>query len=136
MAITAAETGHLVFGTLHTRNAAKTIDRIVDAFPPTQQNQIRAMVAESLRAVICQQLVPRIDGKGRALAYEFLLGNLAVTNLIRDAKTFQIPSVMQLAVKDGMVLMDQSLSKLVTSKVVSYDQALLRAENKRSIPKV
>jgi twitching motility protein PilT len=136
MAITAAETGHLVFGTLHTRNAAKTIDRIIDAFPPSQQNQIRAMVAESLRAVICQQLVPRLDGKGRALAYEFLLGNLAVSNLIRDGKTFQIPSVMQLAVKDGMLLLDQSLSKLVTSKIVSYDQALLRAENKRTIPKV
>jgi twitching motility protein PilT len=135
MAITAAETGHLVFGTLHTRNAAKTIDRIIDAFPPSQQNQIRAMVAESLRAVICQQLVPRTDAKGRALAYEFLLGNLAVSNLIREGKTFQIPSVMQLALKDGMLLMDQSLSKLVTSKIVSYEQALLRAENKRAIAK-
>jgi twitching motility protein PilT len=136
MAITAAETGHLVFGTLHTRNAAKTVDRIIDAFPPSQQNQIRSMVAESLRAVICQQLVPRMDGKGQALAYEFLLGNLAISNLIRDGKTFQIPSVMQLAVKDGMVLMDQSLSKLVTSKTVTYDQAALRAENKRTIPRV
>jgi len=136
MAITAAETGHLVFGTLHTRSAAKTVDRIIDAFPPSQQNQIRAMVSESLRAVICQQLVPRMDGKGRALAYELLLGNLAISNLIRDAKTFQIPSVMQLAAKDGMIQMDQCLSKLVTSRVVSYDQAVLRAENKRTIPKI
>jgi twitching motility protein PilT len=136
MAITAAETGHLVFGTLHTRSASKTVDRIIDAFPPSQQNQIRTMVSESLRAVICQQLVPRADGKGRVPAYELLLGNLAISNLIRDGKTFQIPSVMQLASKEGMIQMDQCLSKLVTAKVVSYDQAVLRAENKKLIPKV
>jgi twitching motility protein PilT len=135
MAITAAETGHLVFGTLHTRSAAKTVDRMIDVFPPSQQNQIRTMVSESLRAVICQQLVPRIDGKGRVPAYEILLGNLAITNLIRDAKTFQIPSVMQLAIKDGMILMDQCLSKLVSSNVISYDQAMLRADNKKAIPR-
>jgi twitching motility protein PilT len=136
MAITAAETGHLVFGTLHTRSAAKTVDRIIDAFPPSQQNQIRTMVSESLRAVVCQQLVPRADGKGRVPAYEFLLTNLAISNLIRDGKTFQIPSVMQLATKEGMIQMDQCLAKLVTTKIVSYEQALLRAENKRLIPKI
>jgi len=136
MAITAAETGHLVFGTLHTRSAAKTVDRIIDAFPPSQQNQIRTMVSESLRAVICQQLVPRADGKGRIPAFEFLLGNLAISNLIRDGKSFQIPSVMQLASKEGMIQMDQCLAKLVTSKIISYEQAVIRAENKRLIPKV
>lgn len=136
MAITAAETGHLVFGTLHTRSAAKTVDRVIDAFPPSQQNQVRSMVSESLRAVICQQLVPRADGKGRVPAYEFLLGNLAISNLIRDGKSFQIPSVMQLASKEGMILMDQCLAKMVTSKIVTYEQAVIRAENRRLIPKV
>ena len=136
MAITAAETGHLVFGTLHTKNAAKTVDRIVDAFPPSQQNQIRTMLSESLRAVICQQLVPRTDGKGRVPAYEILLTNLAVSNLIRDAKTFQIPSVMQIASKEGMILMDQCLSRLVSSKTIAYEQALIRAENKKAIVRV
>ena len=136
MAITAAETGHLVLGTLHTRSAAKTVDRIIDAFPPSQQNQIRAMVAESLRGVVCQQLVQRTDKKGRTPAYEILIGTLAVGNLIRDGKTFQIPSVMQLAVKDGMVLMDQCLAKMVQSRTIPYEQALLRAENKKLIPRV
>ena len=136
MAITAAETGHLVFGTLHTKNAAKTVDRIVDAFPPSQQNQIRTMVSESLRAVICQQLVPRTDGKGRVPAYEILLANLAISNLIRDGKTFQIPSVMQLATKEGMILMDQCLSRLVTSKTITYENAMLRADNKKAITRV
>jgi twitching motility protein PilT len=136
MAITAAETGHLVFGTLHTRSASKTVDRMIDAFPPTQQNQIRAMLSESLRAVDCQQLVPREDVKGRVPAYEILLSNLAISNLIRDGKTFQIPSVMQIATKEGMILMDQCLAKLVTSRIISYEQAVLRAENKRAIPRV
>ena len=136
MAITAAETGHLVFGTLHTKSAGKTVDRIIDAFPPSQQNQIRAMVSESLRAVVCQQLVPRADGKGRVPAYEILLSNLAISNLIRDGKTFQIPSVMQIATKDGMVLLDQCLSKLVSSRTITYEQAILRAENKKAIARV
>ena len=136
MAITAAETGHLVFGTLHTKNAGKTVDRIIDAFPPNQQNQIRSMVSESLRAVLCQQLIPSLDGKARVPAYEILLSNLAISNLIRDGKTFQIPSVMQIASKDGMISMDQCLSKLVTSKIISYDQAVLRAENKKAVPRV
>jgi twitching motility protein PilT len=135
MAITAAETGHLVFGTLHTRNAAKTVDRVIDAFPPDQQNQIRAMVSGSLRGIITQQLVPHIDGKGRVLAYEILIGTLPVANLIREGKTFQIPSLMQIGVREGMVMMDQCLAKLAASKAISYDQAVLRAENKKIIVK-
>lgn len=135
MAITAAETGHLVFGTLHTRNAAKTVDRIIDAFPAGQQNQIRLMLSESLRGVISQQLIPRADGKGRALAYEILVGTPAVANLIREGKTFQIPSLMQIHTKDGMMLMDQCLAKLVKAGTISYDEAILRADSKKVIPK-
>ncbi len=136
MAITAAETGHLVFGTLHTKNAGKTVDRIIDAFPPSNQSQIRTMLSESIRAVLCQQLVPRADGKGRVPAYEILLANMAVSNLIRDGKTFQIPSVMQLATKEGMISMDQCLSKLVASRTITYEQAVLRAESKKAIMRV
>ena len=135
MAITAAETGHLVLGTLHTRNAGKTVDRIIDAFPPDQQNQIRLMVSESIRGVVSQQLVPKADGTGRVLAYEILIGTLAIANLIREGKTFQIPSLMQIGVREGMVLMDQSLAKLVQSKTITYEQAIVRAENKKLIQK-
>lgn len=135
MAITAAETGHLVLGTLHTRNAGKTVDRIIDAFPPGQQNQIRAMLSESLRGVISQTLIPRADGNGRVLAYEVLVGGLAIGNLIREGKTFQIPSLMQIGTTQGMILMDQCLAKLLTAKLITYEQAILRAENKKLIPK-
>ncbi len=135
MAITAAETGHLVLGTLHTRNASKTVDRIIDAYPPAQQNQIRAMVSDSLRGVISQQLIPQAHGKGRVMAYEILVSNLAIGNLIRDGKSFQIPSLMQIGVKEGMVLMDYSLARLVKEKVITYEQGFARAENKKAIIK-
>lgn len=135
MAITAAETGHLVLGTLHTRNAAKTVDRMIDAFPPGQQNQIRAMVSESVRGIISQQLIPRADGKGRVMAYEMLAATLAVSNLIREAKTYQIPSLMQIGSTQGMILMDQCLAKLVQSKAITYEEAMSRAENRKLIPK-
>lgn len=135
MAITAAETGHLVLGTLHTRSAAKTVDRIIDVFPPSQQNQIRAMVSESLRGVISQQLLPKADNTGRVLAYEVMVGGLAIANLIRDGKTFQIPSLMQIGTKEGMILMDQYMAKLLQQKLITYETALARAENKKLIPK-
>lgn len=135
MAITAAETGHLVLGTLHTRSAAKTVDRIIDVFPPGQQNQIRTMVSESLRGVVSQTLIPKADNSGRVLAYEVMVGGLAIANLIRDGKTFQLPSLMQIGSREGMVLMDQALAKLVQSKVITYEAAMLRAENKKLIPK-
>jgi len=134
MAITAAETGHLVFGTLHTRTAAKTVDRIIDVFPSNQQNQIRTQLAEALRGVISQQLVPRADGKGRALAYEILVATPAVANLIREAKTFQIPSLMQIGSKEGMCLMDHCLQKLLAERVISEEDAIFRLENKKGIP--
>jgi twitching motility protein PilT len=107
LAITAAETGHLVFGTLHTSSAAKTVDRIINVFPTEQQEQIRAMLAESLRGVIAQQLLKTIDGK-RCAALEILSVTTAVSNLIREGKTFQIPSVIQTG-KGGMQLMDQAI---------------------------
>ena len=95
MAITAAETGHLVFGTLHTQNATRSVDRIIDVFPPKEQEQIRAMVSESLRGVISQQLLPRADGRGREPAAEIMFATTAVRNLIRESKTFQLPSTIQ-----------------------------------------
>jgi twitching motility protein PilT len=113
LAITAAETGHLVFGTLHTNSAAKTVDRIIDAFPEGQQAQIRVMLAESLRGVISQTLFPRADQPGRVAALDIMINTFAVANLIREGKTFQIPSVMQTGVADGMMTFDMHLKKLV-----------------------
>ena len=113
LAMTAAETGHLVFGTLHTNNAPKTIDRIIDVFPETQQAQIRVMLSESLRGVVAQTLFPRLDKPGRIAAFEVLTNSHAVANLIREAKTHQIPSVMQTQMEMGMMTFDYHLSKLV-----------------------
>ncbi len=130
LAITAAETGHLVFGTLHTSSAAKTIDRIIDAFPRDQQEQIRTMLSESLKAVVAQQLVKTIDGKGRAAALEIMVVTPAISNLIREAKTFQIPSMIQIGKKDGMQIMDQALLDLLKLKKISASEAYLHANNK------
>jgi len=113
LAMTAAETGHLVFGTLHTNNAAKTVDRIIDVFPEGQQAQIRVMLAESLRGVIAQNLFPRFDKPGRVAALEILKNTNAISNLIREGKTFQIPSAMQTGSQDGMVTFETAIQKLV-----------------------
>lgn len=113
LAMTAAETGHLVFGTLHTNNAAKTVDRIIDVFPEGQQAQIRVMLAESLRGVIAQNLFPRADKPGRVAALEILKNTSAVSNLIREGKTFQIPSAMQTGGRDGMITFETSINKLI-----------------------
>jgi twitching motility protein PilT len=129
IAITSAETGHLVLGTLHTPGAAHTVNRLVDVFPPDQIPQIRAMVSESMRGVVSQQLVPRADGKGRVAALEIMVCTPAIANMIRENRTFQVPSMMQIGVKLGMRLMDQSLYELVEKKVVSPEEALQRAEN-------
>ena len=129
LAITAAETGHLVFGTLHTSSAAKTVDRLVNVFPTTQQEQIRTMLAESLRGVVAQQLLRTIDGK-RCAALEILKVNAAAANLIREGKTFQIPSIIQTGRKDGMQLMDQALQELLNNKRISVDEACRFATNK------
>jgi twitching motility protein PilT len=130
LGITAAETGHLVFATLHTNSAPKTIDRIIDAFPADQQEQIRAMLAETLRGVIAQQLLRRVDGGGRVAALEILIATPALANLIREGKTHQIPSVMQTGKKEGMVTMDQSLLDLLMKGVISAEEAYAKAQHK------
>jgi twitching motility protein PilT len=125
-ALTLAETGHLVFGTLHTRNAPQTIDRLVDVFPPHQQDQIRILLAHTLEAVIAQQLLPR-NGFGRVPAVEILLANAAIRNLIREAKTHQIYSLLETSAQQGMQTMDRALAELVRSGQVSRTEAAVRA---------
>jgi twitching motility protein PilT len=115
LALTAAETGHLVFGTLHTSGAPSTINRIIDVFPPEQQEQIRAQISTSLKMVVTQRLLKTKDGQGRVGAFEIMKCTPPVQNLIREAKIHQIPSIMQTAVRDGMVTMEKSLEELVKS---------------------
>jgi twitching motility protein PilT len=129
IAIETAETGHLVFGTLHTTTAPSTIDRLIDQYPGTQQAQIRLMLAECLRAVVAQTLVKKIGG-GRVAAYEIMLCTPAISNLIREGKTFQIPSLLQTGRKAGMMLLNDSLARLVEGKVVEPREAYLRAVDK------
>jgi twitching motility protein PilT len=131
LAMSAAETGHLVFGTLHTSSAAKTVDRMVDVFPKDAQEQVRAVLSESLRGVICQQLLKTADGKGRAAAMEIMVGTPAIGNLIREGKTFQIPSIMQTARKDGMQLMDQHILDLLKTKQISPEEAYRCCNDKK-----
>ncbi len=130
LAMTAAETGHLVFGTLHTNSAPKTIDRIIDVFPKDGQAQVRTLLGESLKGVVCQQLLKKVGG-GRVAAMEILLGNSAVSNLIREGKTFQIPSIMQTAKGDGMQLMDQHLKELLAAGTIRGEDAYRCAINKK-----
>lgn len=130
LAITAAETGHLVFGTLHTSSAPKTVDRLVDVFPPEQQEQIRIMLAESIQGVICQTLIPRIDRPGRVCAMEIMVATPAVRALIREAKTYQLPSIIQVSAKHGMQNLDQVLKQLVYEGVISKEDAITHANNK------
>jgi len=134
LAITAAEVGLLVFGTLHTSSAAKTVDRIIDVFPKDQQDQIRTMLSESLKGVIAQQLLKRADGQGRIAALEILIGTQAVGNLIREGKTFQIPSLIQTGRKIGMQSLDQHLKELLEAELISREEALAYAADKGSIP--
>jgi twitching motility protein PilT len=126
-ALTAAETGHLVFGTLHTQSAPSTIDRIIDVFPPAQQEQVRIMIANSLQAVVTQTLLPTADGQGRVAALEILFPDDAVRNLIRQAKIEQIYSVMQTNTARGMQTMEQALADLTMRRVVNLDDALSRS---------
>jgi twitching motility protein PilT len=129
LALTAAETGHLVLATLHTNNAIRTVNRILGVFPPNQQDQIRTMVSESLRAVVSQRLVARADGGGRVPALEILMANKAVGNLIRENKTFQIKSVLQTGATHGMCLLDASLAELVKTRVITLEEAQRNAED-------
>jgi twitching motility protein PilT len=134
LAMTAAETGHFVLATLHTDNAVRTVNRIIGSFPPEQQDQVRAMLSESLRAVISQRLVPRADARGMLPAVEILVVNRPVGNLIREEKTIQIRSTMQTGAASGMCLLDTALAQLVKEGKVKRDDALLHAEDPKLIP--
>jgi twitching motility protein PilT len=131
VALTAAETGHLVFATLHTQDAPQTVDRIVDVFPPHQQEQIRVMLSGALQGVVCQQLIKTIDGKGRVAATEVMVATPAIRNLIREGKTHQMYSSLQAGKQYGMVTMDQSLADLVIAGRVAFDVA---AEHCHALP--
>ena len=129
VALTAAETGHLVFGTLHTQDAPQTVDRLIDVFPPHQQEQIRVQLGGALQGVLCQQLLKTIDGQGRVAATELMIATPAIRNLIREGKTHQMYSSIQAGKSHGMVTMDQSLATLVQAGKVTYDAALERCNN-------
>ena len=133
LAITASETGHLVLGTLHTGNASRTLDRLLDVFPVDQQEQIRIMVSESLRGIISQQLVPRPDGLGRVLALETLTNTPAVANVIRESKTYMLPGIIQTGKKQGMQLMDDALVELFKAGYIGAEEAYARADQKQQV---
>ena len=132
LGLTAAETGHLVLGTLHTSSAIQTVNRLLGVFPPDQQAQIRTMVSESLRAVVSQRLIPRADGQGRVAALEVMMNNKAVGNLIRENKTFQLYSAMQTGGSQGMCLLDTSLMNLVKQGLITKEAARSQAEKPKS----
>ncbi len=131
LALSAAETGHMVFGTLHTSSAPKTIDRIIDVFPAAEKDMIRAMLSESLKAVISQSLLKTADGKGRIAAHEIMLGNPAIRNLIRENKLAQMVSVMQTGQREGMQTLDMCLQELVRKRKITQEAALEKAQNKK-----
>jgi twitching motility protein PilT len=131
LAVTAAETGHLVIGTLATSSGPKTVDRIIDSFPADEQNQIRAMLSEGLRAVITQRLLPRADGTGVALACEIMIGTVPLANMIRTEKTHMLTSIMQTGRNLGMQVMDDAILDLLARKVIDKDTALKNAENRK-----
>ncbi|MFY9586561.1 MAG: PilT/PilU family type 4a pilus ATPase [Actinomycetota bacterium] len=135
-ALTAAETGHLVFATLHTQDAPQTIDRIIDVFPPHQQQQVRVQLAASLQGVVTQQLLPTSNGTGRVLAIEILIATPAVRNLIREGKTHMIYSSMQAGAKFGMQTMDQALADLVKANKITFELALERCHNAEDLAKL
>lgn len=130
LALSAAELGILVFGTLHTNSAAKTIDRIVDVFPAEEQGKARSMLSDSLKGVVAQQLIRTADGKGRCAAHEIMVGNSALASLIRESKISQIASLIQTGSSEGMQTMDQSLMNLVKEKKITQDEAWRRAVDK------
>ena len=133
LAITAAETGHLVMATLHTPNASRTLNRLLDVFPPDEQEHIRVMVAESLRGIISHQLIPKKDGTGRVLALEILTNSPAVANVIRENKTFMLPGIIQTGKKQGMRLMDDTLIDLYERGLISAEEVYVRAEQKHIV---
>jgi twitching motility protein PilT len=136
IAITAAETGHLVFGTLHTSSAPQTIDRIIDVFPPHQQQQIRVQLGNTLQGVIAQTLIPRMDKPGRVAAIEVMVATPAIRNLIREGKTFQIISQIQTGARYGMQTLDMALRALYMKKIISKDEVISRANDPETLVKM
>lgn len=135
VALTAAETGHLVLSTLHTSDAAQTIDRIIDVFPPAQQQQVRLQLSQVLQAVLSQTLLQRIGG-GRVAAFEIMIANSSIRNLIREGKTFQLPNAMQLGTKDGMQTFDQALADLGRKHIVREEEAMSKSSNTEQLSKI
>ena len=136
MAVTSAETGHLVFSTLHTNSAAETVERIINVFPPHQQSQIRMQVAESLVGIVAQTLIPTLDEEGRVPAMELTIATPAIKNVIREEKIHQMPSIIQMSRKDGMLSLDQSLKNLLTDGKISREEAIVRAIDKKSFMEI
>jgi twitching motility protein PilT len=135
-AMRAAETGHLVMGTLHTTDAPQTVDRIIDIFPPNQQPQIRLQFSQITEAVLSQTLLPRAEGKGRTAAFEIMLGNSAVRNLVREGKSFELHSVMQLSASEGMQTLDQALADLVRKRIVTLEEAKMKSSHPDRLKKL
>ncbi len=135
IALTAAETGHLVFATLHTNDATQTLDRIIDVFPPHQQSQIRIQLSMALQGIVAQTLIPKVNQAGRAVAVEIMITNGAVRNLIREGKTHQLPTVMLTGGRAGMQTMDSSLKSLYQRGIISLQEALLRASDQEEFKK-
>ncbi len=136
IALTAAETGHLVFATLHTVDAAQTVDRVVDVFPPYQQQQVRLQLSVTLRAIVSQQLLPRMDGKGRIVATEVLIATPAIRNLIREGKTPQIYSAIETGSRFGMQSMDQALCDLYRKRFIAYEEAMIKSVNPQDLERL
>ena len=132
LGITAAETGHLVFGTLHTNSAPKTVDRIIDVFPADEQEQVRSMLAESLKGVVAQVLLKAKGGKSRFAAWEIMVGTSAIGNLIREGKIHQMPSIIQTGKKDGMQLLDQHILEFLMSGQITPEEAYMKCNNKQA----
>jgi len=135
-AMRAAETGHLVMGTLHTTDAPQTVDRIIDLFPPSQQSQIRLQFSQIIEAVFSQTLLPRVEGKGRVGAFEIMTGSTAIRNLLREGKTFELHSVMQISSGEGMQTLDQALADLVRKKIVSLQEAIMKSSHPERLKKL
>jgi twitching motility protein PilT len=134
-AIRAAETGHLVLSTLHTVDASQTVDRLIDVFPPNQQQQVRMQFAQCMEGILSQTLIPKAEGKGRVAAFEILLGVPAARNLIREAQSHKLINVMELGSKEGMITLNQSLVDLVKRRVISLDEAMLKSSNPEHLRK-
>jgi len=134
-AVTAAETGHLIFSTLHTNNAAQTIDRIIDSFPASQQDQIRVQLSSSLTGIFSQRLIPRVSG-GLVPAYELLINNNAVSNLIRERRTHELNTVIETSSQEGMIDLNRSLAELVRTGEISVESAYLNSLNPKNLERM